>query len=290
MYQEPLSHMTSLGINTVPIELRNIPVDMLHPGVWQQRSSFDEESISELAVSIKAAGENVVPIIVKPRVEGGYSIIAGERRWRAAQRVQLHELKALVGNYTHEQAMFIAAVENLQRKDLNPMDEARSYQTFITDMHLNHDQIAVQIGKSRPHVTSYLRLLTLDIRVRDAIENGRLTYGQARPLCTLKSMQIQRSICEKAIRLSWSVKRITEEVAKVLDKPKPVARLSDADVDIRRLERAVSEATGLDCVVKRSTQGQWQIGFNAGNSDSFQGLLERLGVMTDEAEAEQSNS
>ena len=186
--------------------------------------------------------------------------------------------------------MFIAAVENLQRKDLNPLDEARSYQTFITEMKLTHDEVAKQIGKSRPHVTSYLRLLSLDIRVRDAIETGRLTYGQARPLCSLGSLQAQRAICEKAIRLGWSVKRINEEVSKVLDKPKPIARLSDSDVDLRRLERAVSEATGLECVVKRSAQGQWQIGFNAGNSDSFQGLLERIGVVTDEAEAEQLDS
>ncbi|HCL4130937.1 TPA: ParB/RepB/Spo0J family partition protein [Pseudomonas aeruginosa] len=290
MYQTSLTQMTSLGINAVPVELRKIPIDLLHQGIWQQRTRFDEDGLLELADSLKAAGKNVVPIIVKPRAEGGYSIIAGERRWRAAQRVPLHELEALVGNYSHEQAMFIAAVENLQRKDLNPLDEARSYQTFITEMKLTHDEVAKQIGKSRPHVTSYLRLLSLDIRVRDAIETGRLTYGQARPLCSLGSLQTQRAICEKAIRLGWSVKRINEEVSKVLDKPKPIARLSDSDVDLRRLERAVSEATGLECVVKRSAQGQWQIGFNAGNSDSFQGLLERIGVVTDEAEAEQLDS
>lgn len=290
MYQEDLRQLQPLGINTVKLELRYIPIDLLHPGIWQQRTRFDDESLLELADSLKAAGKNVVPIIVKPRAEGGYSIIAGERRWRAAQRVPLHELEALVGNYSHEQARFIASVENLQREDLNPMDEARGYQAYISELGLTHDEIASMIGKSRSRVTSYLGLLTLDIRVRDALETGRLSYGQARQLCPLKSLQTQRAICEKALRLSWSVKRIAAEVAKVMDKPKPVARLSDSDVDLRRLERTVSETTGLECVVKRSPQGQWQIGFNAGNSDSFQGLLERLGVLTDEAEADLSKS
>ena len=286
MYQENLSQLHPLGINTVKLELRYIPIDLLHPGIWQQRTRFDDGSLLELADSLKAAGKNVVPIIVKPRAEGGYSIIAGERRWRAAQSVPLHELEALVGNYSHEQARFIASVENLQREDLNPMDEARGYQAYITELGLTHDEIAIMIGKSRSRVTSYLGLLSLDIRVRDALETGRLSYGQARQLCPLKSLQAQRAICEKAVRLSWSVKRIAAEVSKVMDKPKPVARLSDSDVDLRRLERIVSETTGLECVVKRSPHGQWQIGFNAGNSDSFQGLLERLGVLTDEAEAD----
>ena len=288
MYQKDLSQLPSLGINTIKVEVRYVPIDLLHPGIWQQRTKFDDESINELAASMKSGGANVSAIIVRPRAEGGFSIIAGERRWRAAQRVPMHEVKVEIGDYSHEQAMFIASVENLQREDLNPMDEARGYQTFLTELGLTHDEVANVIGKSRSRVTSYLGLLSLDIRVRDALESGRFSYGQARQLCPLKSLQSQRAICEKAIRLSWSVKRIAEEVSRVLDKPKPVARLSDADVDLRRLERAVSEATGLDCVVKRSSQGQWQIGFNAGNSDSFQGLLERLGVMTDEAE--QSNS
>lgn len=290
MYQDELSQLPPLGINKVKVEVRYIPIDLLYPGIWQQRTRFDDESIDELAASMRSGGVNVAAIIARPRAEGGFSIIAGERRWRAAQRVPMHEVKVEIGDYSHEQARFIASVENLQREDLNPMDEARGYQAFITELGLTHDEIASIIGKSRSRVTSYLGLLTLDIRVRDALETGRLTYGQARQLCPLKSRQTQRTICEKAIRLSWSVKRIAAEVAKVLDKPKPVARLSDSDVDLRRLERTVSETTGLECVVKRSPQGQWQIGFNAGNSDSFQGLLERLGVLTDEAEADLAKS
>lgn len=284
MYQTDLKKLTSLNIQAVPVELRSLPVDLLHPGIWQQRSNFDEEGLDELADSMRAAGKNVIPIIVAPRREGGFSIIAGERRWRAAQRIGQEFLQALVGNYDHQQATFITAVENLQRENLNPIDEARSYQALIVEFELTHDEIAKQIGKSRPLVTSYLRLLALDIRVRDAIQTGRLTYGQARPLCALKHPSQQRDICEKALRNEWSVKRISEEVSKISEKARPTVRLSDTDPDLRRLERAVSEATGLECVVKRSSAGQWQLGFNAGNSDSFQGLLERLGVATDEAE------
>lgn len=287
MYQRELSNLTTLGINTVKVEVRYIPIELLHPGIWQQRTRFDDESIDELAASMRSGGTNVAAIIARPRAEGGFSIIAGERRWRAGQRVPMHEMKVEIGDYSHEQAMFIASVENLQREDLNPMDEARGYQTFLSEMGVTHDELATAIGKSRSRVTSYLGLLSLDIRVRDALESGRFTYGQARQLTPIKSLRTQREICEKAIRLQWSVKQIAAEVAKVMDKPKPVARLSDTDVDLRRLERSVSEATGLECIVKRSPQGQWQIGFNAGNSDSFQGLLERLGVLTDEAESDQ---
>ncbi|RRV05446.1 ParB/RepB/Spo0J family partition protein [Stutzerimonas xanthomarina] len=286
MYQSVLEKLTSLNIQNVPAALMSIPVDLLHRGTWQQRRIFSDRALDELAESMATSGGNVVPIIVTPRPNGGYAIIAGERRWRAAQRLGFETLQALVGAYSYEQAAFICAVENLQRENLTPIEEASSYQTLTTEFGLTHDEIARQIGKSRPHVTSYLRLLSLDIRVRDAIQAGRLTYGQARPICTLKSASQQREVCDKAVRLQWSVKRIEQEVIKLTEKVRPVVRLSDSDPDIRSIERAISEATGLECIVKRSPAGQWQVGFNAGNSESFEGLLERLGVRPDDDSVE----
>lgn len=283
MYQSDLQKLTSLNIQSVPVVLTRVPVDLLYRGAWQQRRHFSDEALAELAQSMAVSGGNVVPIIVSPRRGGGYSIIAGERRWRAAQQLGFDTVQALVGEYTYEQSAFIAAVENLQRENLNPIEEASSYQTLSNEFGLTHDEIAQQIGKSRPHVTSYLRLLSLDIRVRDAIQSGRLSYGQARPICTLKSVSKQRELCEKAVRLQWSVKRIEQEVARLTEKVRPVVvRLSDSDPDIRSIERAISEATGLECIVKRSPAGQWQVGFNAGNAESFEGLLERLGVRPDD--------
>lgn len=281
MYQSDLHKFEKLGIDQVPTELRNISLDQLQAGVWQQRWNFDEASLGELANSMRVAGKNVVPAIVTRHPSGGFSIIAGERRWRAAALVGLPTLQCIVGAYTFEQASYISIVENLQREDLNPIEEATSYQLLQERFDISHEEIGQQIGKSRSHVTNYLRLLKLDIQVRDALIRRELTAGQARPLCTLDHHFQQRRIAENAIRKGWPVTRISKEVASVLQKPVPVVKLSDNDPDLRRLEREISETVGLECVVKRSAKGQWQLGFNAGDDDTFSGLLERLGVKTD---------
>lgn len=281
MYQLDTKKMDSLGIEKVPTTLMDIGLDQLFAGLWQKRRFFNDESLDELADSMRAAGTNVVPIIATPRKKGGYDIIAGERRWRAAQRIGLDTLKCEVGNYTYEQALFISAVENLQREDLNPIEEATSYQDLASEFELSHDDLARQLGKSRGHVSNYVRLLQLDIRVRDALINRKLSYGQARPLCSLKNKFDQRKIAENAMRFDWPVVRIQAAVNEITKKTVSPVRLSETDSDIKRLEQEISEVTGLDCIVKRSANGRWQLGFNAPESESFSGLLERLGIHTD---------
>ncbi|MBM5458936.1 ParB/RepB/Spo0J family partition protein [Pseudomonas sp. P66] len=274
--------LATLGIEQVPTTLMDIGLDQLFPGKWQKRKFFDDASLDELGDSMKSAGTNVVPLIVVPRQRGGgYNIVAGERRWRAAQRIGLATLKCEVGNYSFQQALFICAIENLQRADLNPIEEATSYQDLGNEFALSHDEIGRQLGKSRGHISNYLRLLQLDIRVRDALIQLRLTYGQARPLCALPHKVDQRRIAEKAIRLKWSVVQIQQAVNSITKKTPDPIKLSDTDADIRRLEREISEVTGLDCIVKRHATGRWQLGFNAPESESFSGLLERLGIHTD---------
>lgn len=274
----------SLGIDQVATTLKIIEVELLYPGQWQKRESFENEPLEELTESLDTSGINVIPIIVTPRPCGvGYAIIAGERRWRAAQRLQWTHVKCEVGNFNFRQALFISTVENLQRRDLNPIEEAVSYRDLADEFtDLSHDDIARQVGKSRAHVSNYIRLLQLDIKVRDALKNRSLTFAQARPLCSLKHNLDQRKIAEKAVKHGWSVAKISQEVSELTAKPKAVVRLSDTDADLRRLEREISEVTGLDCVVRRSPKGQWQLGFNAPESESFSGLLSRLGVAIDE--------
>lgn len=282
----PLSAETreTLGIDQVATTLMNVEVELLYPGQWQKRESFENEPLEELTESMETSGINVVPIIVTPRSCGvGYAIIAGERRWRAAQRLQWSHVKCEVGKFSFQQALFISTVENLQRRDLNPIEEAVSYRDLADEFtDLSHDDIARQVGKSRAHVSNYLRLLQLDIKVRDALKNRSLTFAQARPLCSLKHHLDQRKIAEKAVKHGWSVAKISQEVSELTAKPKAVVRLSDTDADLRRLEREISEVTGLDCVVRRSPKGQWQLGFNAPESESFSGLLSRLGVAIDQ--------
>lgn len=281
MYQLDPKELDTLGIDLVLTTLMDIGVEQLFPGIWQQRKSFSEAALDDLADSMQTAGTNIVPLIVVPRAEGGFSIIAGERRWRAAQRIQMRKLKCEVGKYSYRQALYISAVENIQRDDLNPIEEATSFQVLAEEFDLSHDVIARRVGKTRAHVSNYVRLLKLDFRVRDALISKRLTFAQARPLCSLELLSDQRKVAEKAMRLEWSVLEITSAVNKILKKPQVTVRLSDIDADLRRLERAISERVGLECVVRRSPKGQWQLGFNAPESESFSGLLERLGVRTD---------
>ena len=269
------------GINEVETVVMHIPLDKLRPGAWQQRKFFDEPKILELAESMKAAGTNVVPAIVTPNQDGGYSIIAGERRWRAAQRNSAETLHCLVGVYDFEQAAFICAVENLQRADLNPIEEAASYQALQEQLKFSHEDIAQKIGKSRPHVSNYLRLLKLDIQVRDALAKGTLSYAQARPLCALEFPLQQRKIALRAVKESWSVVRINKEVELLTQKPVDRVHHTNTDADLRRLERAISDNTGVPCMVIKKPNGSWHLGFVATETEVFNGLLKILGVEID---------
>ncbi|HHH9441236.1 TPA: ParB/RepB/Spo0J family partition protein [Pseudomonas aeruginosa] len=270
-----------LGINKVPVEFRDVDVDLMHPGVWQTRRNFTLAELEELGDSMVTSGGNVTRVVLCPRAQGGYYIISGERRWRAAQLKMIPRLQCIIGAYSHDQARFISAVENVLRVQLNPIEEAQAY-ADIQETGLSHEQIGKELGKSRSHISNYLRLLTLDIAVKDALIHGKLTATQARPLCSLDAKLLQREIASKAIRLAWSVKRIEDEVSKHLNKPKPKVALPRQDADIDRLTRLISEHTGYPCVIKKTPSGNWQMGFIMTGDDQFVGLIERLGIKVDE--------
>ncbi len=242
MYQTSLSHMTSLGINAVPVELRKIPIDLLHQGIWQQRTRFDEEALLELADSLKAAGKNVVPIIVKPRAEGGYSIIAGERRWRAAQRVPLHELEALVGNYSHEQAMFIAAVENLQRKDLSIFEEAFAISALIKEWGLTQDESSKRLGMSQSALANKLRLLKLLPSEQRMIEENKLTERHARAILRLESTEDRAKVLDAVVKNGLNVKKTEELIDRIVEPPKKRITKGVVPKDIRLFINTIDHA------------------------------------------------
>lgn len=273
------------NINQVKTTLRRLGLDQLRPGLWQTRKSFGDKALQELAASLRRAGGNTSPLIVCPMHSGdGFYIISGERRWRAAQSVGIHELLCLVGDYTPDQARFISAAENLQRKDLNPIEEASAY-VDMQETGLTHEAIAAEVGKSRGHVSNYIRFLSLPFRVRALMVNGKLTPSQARPLCSLTNPEDQLTLADlaaKAAKGEWSVRRISDEVTRLLSKAKPPPKQPKEDVDVRRLRNLVSETTGYPCVIRKGTDGAWQIGFSATNDDQFTGLLHRLGVKIDE--------
>src|ERR1700761_7558570 len=162
-------------------DTRTLPVAFLQPGKYQPRKTFDDQPLNDLAASIKEKGV-LSPILVRPIGADRYEIVAGERRWRAAQLAKLHDVPVLVRELKDEQALEIAIIENVQREGLNPIEEARAYQDLIDKFGRTQDEVAKQVGKSRPHVANTIRLLKLPAAVRGWVEEGKLTAGHARTL------------------------------------------------------------------------------------------------------------
>lgn len=269
-------------IRSVAKTFRTLPVELLKPGAYQTRKNFKPQAIKELAASLDTTGTNFTPLIVRPlKYTDGYEIICGERRWRASQLIGMPVLLCCVGDFTDEQALYLSGADNIQREDLNPLEEAFSYELLLRSG-MTHHEVAQEIGKSRTHVTNHLRLLSLPLRVRDMLGNERLSYAQARPLCGLSSVGDQVTIALEAVAKRWSARKIEDEVNKLKNRKRPAQRAGvDEDVNIKRLKELVAEQTGYPCAIVRTERGGWQIGFVAGTAEEFQGILDRLGVNTE---------
>lgn len=272
-------------IRTVAKTFRQIPVELMRPGTYQTRRNFKPKAMKELAASLDATGINFTPLIIRPIKFGeGYEIICGERRWRAAQMAGLPLLLCCVGDFTDSQALYLSGADNIQREDLNALEEAQAYELMLMTG-MNHKEVAAEIGMSRGHVTNYVRLLGLPLTVRDMLGDERLTYAQARPLCTLAHPGQQVRIAKDAVSKGWAAKKIEAEVALLLaERKRPVAsgRMSE-DANIKRLIEMVALQTGYPCVIVKTPSGSWQLGLSAGSAEEFQGILDRLGVDTEAA-------
>lgn len=272
-------------IRAVNKEFKQIPIEQMKPGMFQTRRNFSSKAQAELKASLAATGTNFTPLIIRPlKYAQGYEIICGERRWRAAQDLRLPTLLCCVGDYSDAQAMYLSGADNIQREDLNPLEEAQAYELMV-DAGMTQQEVAEEIGKSRPHVTNYLGLLKLPLIVRDMIAHESLSFAQARPLCGLKSSAQQIDLAKEAVKKKWSSDTIQKEATKrALEKKKQQPRRGSdavADVNIERLRELVSQQTGYPCVIIKK-ESSWQIGFSAGSVDEFQGVLDRLGINTDD--------
>lgn len=270
-------------IRSVAKTYKQVPIELLRPGMFQTRRNFKPRALKELAASLEATGINITPLIIRPLKFGdGFEIIGGERRWRSAQMCSLSVLLCCIGDFTDDQAMYLSGVDNIQREDLNPLEEAHSYELLL-HTGMTHEDVSKDIGRSRAHVTNYLRLLQLPLAVRDMLGDERLSYAQARPLCGLTAPGIQVSIAREAVAKRWPSKKVEEHVAALQkQRKKPSHRVgAGEDVDIRRLKEVVSEQTGYPCVIVKTPSGGWQIGLSATSSEEFHGILERLGVNTE---------
>lgn len=271
-------------IRAVATVYKMLPVELLRPGMFQTRRNFNVRKLNELSASLLASGINVTPLVVRPIKSGTeYEILCGERRWRGAQLGGMEFLLCCIGEFDDDQAMYISGVDNLQREDLNPLEEAHAYSLLI-NTGLTQESVAKDIGKSRAHVSQYIRLLSLPLAVRDMLSDGRLNFAQARPLCSLTSVNQQIDLARDAVNGKWTSTTIEARVAKELEKKrKSSSCLPNAvgEVNVERLAGMVAEQTGYPCAIKEA-KGTWTILLKAGSADEFTGILERLSINTDD--------
>ena len=237
---------------------RAVPVELLHPGRYQPRRTFDAESQQALVDSIRAQGI-LQPLLVRrhPDQEGHFEIVAGERRWRAAQAAQLHEVPVVLRELADREALEIALVENVQRQDLNPLEEAEGYRRLLDEFHHTQEDLARAVGKSRSHIANLLRLLVLPEEVRELMREGQLTAGHARALIGLENAA---ALAHQIVKSGMSVRQV-ERLAQARhrdkerpDKPASLAGPRDADIGV--LERELTQLLGLKVqIVLTSGQG-----------------------------------
>ena len=254
--------------------LAELPVETLYRGAHQPRRRINEERIEELAASIRAQGL-LEPVIVRPRTEGGYEIVAGERRWRAAQRAGLETIPALVRELDDRQAVAIALIENIQREDLNPLEEAGTLKRLLAEYEMTHEEIADAVGRSRAAVSNLLRLLNLAPEVRQMIDNGALEMGHARALLALP-VDEQATAGRDVAKRSLSVRQTEALVKRLLSGKTP---LPEPDPDTRRLERTASEHLGAPVTITTtSTKGKGRVVIRYSSLDELDGILARMGA------------
>ncbi|MBC7906859.1 MAG: ParB/RepB/Spo0J family partition protein [Rhodospirillaceae bacterium] len=253
--------------------LRNMAVGQLKPGKFQPRRQFDEEAIADLVESIREKGV-LQPLLVRP-IEGGFEIIAGERRWRAAQRAQLHEVPVIVREFTDKEALEVALVENLQRQDLSPLEEADGYRRLVDEFSHTQEELAKAVGKSRSHVANMMRLLALPDPIKDMVEAKQISAGHARALLTASDpMSLAREVVDKQLNVRQTEKlAASEPKAKVSGGGRPAAAPKDADT--AALERDLAELLGVKVSLKSLGKGG-ELTIHYGTLEQLDDILSRL--------------
>lgn len=252
-------------------KLAHLPVELIQRGKYQPRRDMHPEALEELAESIKAQGV-MQPVVVRPIGDGRYELIAGERRWRATQLAGLDKIPAVIRDVPDEAAIAMALIENIQRENLNPIEEAMALKRLQDEFELTHQEVAVAVGKSRTTVTNLLRLIALTDDVKVLLERGDLEMGHARCLLTLDP-SVQRDIGRQIVAKSLSVRQ-TEVLVRAYqegkNKSKPVEPPS---ADIRRLEESLSQRLGAGVEIQHSAKGKGKLVISYNSLDELDGIL-----------------
>lgn len=260
--------------NVVKEELRYLPIEKLQAGRYQPRREFAKEALEELSNSIRTQGI-INPIVIRAIEKNRYEIIAGERRWRAAQLAQLTEVPVLIKTISDETALAISLIENIQRQDLNPLEEAEGIQRLINEFSMTHQQVAETLGRSRTAITNLLRLLSLAPAVKLLLQQGQIEMGHARALLSLDPT-LQTQAAEKVVKNKLSV-RETERLVQsgaFLEQTHEIPLKINADV--ARLERNLSDKLGAKVFFKQGLQGKGQLIIHYNSLEELDGILAHI--------------
>ena len=259
-------------------ELHNVPIEFIQPGAYQPRIDMHPEALDELANSIKAQGI-VQPIVIRAVAESTssgdqkYEIIAGERRWRAAQIAGLSEIPAVVREVSDKIAIAMALVENIQREELNPIEEANALRRLIDEFSMTHQMAADAVGRSRASVSNLLRLLDLEAGTRKLLENGDLEMGHARALLALKGEE-QNSTAQHIVNQGLSVRETEALIKRILNPKEKVEQKQDPN--ITSLQSSLSDKLGAKVLFQHNSKGQGKMVIHYNNVDELEGIIEHI--------------
>lgn len=278
-----LDALLGLGAEQVAIEesngdqLKMVPVDLIQRGQYQPRLDMKTDTLQELADSIKAQGV-VQPVVIRPIGDGGrYELIAGERRWRATQLAGLSSIPAIIKRVPDAQAMSIALIENIQREQLNPIEEALALERLIREFSMTHQEVAEAVGRSRAAVSNLLRLLELEAPCREMLERGDLEMGHARALLGV-SGAVQVEAGRKIATAGLSVREAEALVRRLKgeQEEKPAVPNKEIDPDVRQLEQSLAERLGAEVAIRHAKGGKGTLVISYGSLDELDGILAHI--------------
>lgn len=251
-------------------ELRRLPIDVIHPSKYQPRKDMNGEALQDLANSIRSQGV-IQPIVVRSVADSRYEIVAGERRWRAAQMVPLHEIPAVIREISNEAAVAISLIENIQRENLNVIEEAEALQRLISEFNMTHQEVADNVGKSRATVTNLLRLLTLHSDVRAMLECSVLEMGHARALLMLNdNLQVQAA--KEIVTKGLSVRKTERLVKRLRRSGTMVFNSKVLDPNILSLQNELADKLGARVIIQHSNKGRGKLVIYYNDLDELEGI------------------
>jgi len=251
-----------------------VPLEDLVPGQYQPRNKMHKDTLEELSKSIKAQGV-LQPILARKKASKGYEIVVGERRWRAAQLAGLKTIPTIVKELNNDEAAKIALIENLQREDLNAMDQARGLQRLQIEFNLSQQDLASSVGKSRPTITNLIRLTKLSPVAQELLESGRIEMGHARALLTIEE-SLQKVLAEEIASKQLSVREVERLVARQDGSRKQKQTQRKRDPNTIKLEKEISETLGARVGISHNKKGIGKLVINFKNLDQLQGILEKI--------------